>query len=87
MGLLLGLPMLLVSVVSASFILTWLYNGTRGSLLMVVLFHALFNFFSVSEAGGEGAAIIMSAVVVFWAVRVIKVYGRENLAPVEKWAV
>jgi len=24
----------------------------------------------------------MSAVVVFWAVRVFKVYGRENLAPV-----
>jgi len=87
MGLLLGLPMLLVSVVSASFIMTWLYNGTHGSLLMVVLFHGLFNFFSVSEAGGESAAIIMSAVVVFWAVRVVKVYGRENLAPVEKWVV
>lgn len=82
---LLGLPMMLVSVVSASFIMTWLYNGTRGSLLMVVLFHGLFNFFSVSEAGGESAAIIMSAVIVFWAVRVVKVYGRENLAPVEKW--
>jgi membrane protease YdiL (CAAX protease family) len=87
MGLLLGLPMLLVSVVSASFIMTWLYNGTRGSLLMVVLFHGLFNFFSVSEAGGESAAIVMSAVVVFWAVRVVNVYGRENLAPAEKWVV
>ncbi len=87
MGLLLGLPMLLVSVVSASLIMTWLYNGTHGSLLMVVLFHGLFNFFSVSEAGGESAAIVMSAIVVFWAVRVVKVYGRENLAPVEKWVI
>jgi len=87
MGLLLGLPMLLVSVVSASFIMTWLYNGTRGSLLMVVLFHGLFNFFSVSEAGGESAAIVMSAVVVFWAVRVVIVFGREHLAPAEKWVV
>lgn len=82
---LLGLPMLFVSVVSASIIMTWLYNGTRGSLLMIVLFHGLFNFFSVSEAGGESAAIVMSAVIVFWAVRVVKVYGQENLAPVEKW--
>jgi CAAX protease family protein len=87
MGLLLGLPMLLVSVVSASFIMTWLYNGTRGSLLMVVLFHGLYNFFSVSEAGGESAAIVMSAVVVFWAVRVVNVYGRANLAPTEKWVI
>lgn len=86
-GLLLGIPMLLVSVVSASVIMTWLYNGTRGSMLMVVLFHGLFNFFSVSEAGGESAAIVMSAVVVFWAVRVVNVYGRENLAPAEKWVV
>ena len=37
-----------------------------------------------SKAGGEGAAVIMSAVVVFWAVRVFKVYGRENLAPAER---
>lgn len=87
MGLLLGLPMLFVSVVSASIIMTWLYNGTRGSLLMIVLFHGLFNFFSVSEAGGESAAIIMSAVIVFWAVRVVNVYGRQNLAPVEKWVI
>jgi membrane protease YdiL (CAAX protease family) len=82
---LLGLPMLFVSVLSASIIMTWLYNGTRGSLLMIVLFHGLFNFFSVSKAGGEGAAIVMSAMIVFWAVRVVKVYGQENLAPVEKW--
>ncbi len=86
MGLLV-VPMVLVSVTSASVVITWLYNGTRGSLLMVVLFHALFDFFSVSEAGGEGAPIVMSAIIVFWAVRVVKVYGPANLAPVEKVVV
>ena len=87
MGLLLGIPMLVFSVCVASVIITWLYNGTRGSLLMVALFHALFDFFSVSEAGGESAPIIMSAVLVFWAVRVIKLHGAANLAPVAKHAV
>jgi len=83
MGLLV-VPTMLFSVTVGSIVHTWLYNGTRGSLLMVVLFHGLFDFFSVSAAGGETAPVIMTAVLVFWAVRVIKVYGSANLAPVEK---
>jgi membrane protease YdiL (CAAX protease family) len=82
MGLLAGFPMLLISILAASVTLTWLYNGTGGSLLMVVLFHGLFDFFSVSSAGGSAAPIVMSALIVFWAVRVVKVYGPATLAPV-----
>jgi len=80
----LGPLMMIFSVTVASIICTWLYNGTRGSLLMVVLFHGLFDFLSVSSAGGEMAAIIMSAPIVFWAVRIVHVYGKDNLAPAEK---
>jgi len=80
MGLLTGFPMLLISVSAASVTMTWLYNSTQGSLLMIVLFHALFNFFSVSSAGGGSAPIVMSAVIVFWAVRAVKVYGPDTLA-------
>jgi membrane protease YdiL (CAAX protease family) len=76
-----------ISVLAASVILAWLYNGTRGSLLMVVLFHGLFDFLAVSSAGGQFSAVIMSAQAVFWAVRVYKVCGRENLAPVDKHAI
>jgi len=80
----LGFPMLLISVTCASVILAWLYNSTKGSLLMVVLFHALFNWLSVSEAGGQYVAILMGAAAVFWAVRVINVYGPANLSSVER---
>lgn len=87
MGLAIGFPILLISVAAASTVFTWLFNGTGGSLLMVVLFHGLFDFFSVSEAGGEGAAIVMSAAIVFWAVRVYKLYGSASLSPGEKVVV
>ena len=81
---LLGLPIFLVSVSFASVVFTWLYNSTGGSLLMVVLFHAVFNWLSVSQAGGESSAIVMSAPVVAWAIYVVRRYKPENVAPLAK---
>jgi membrane protease YdiL (CAAX protease family) len=83
MGLLV-VPLMLFSVTVGSIVHTWLYNTTKGSLAVVVLFHGLFDFFSVSSAGGDAAPPIMTAVLVFWAVRIVNVYGTANLAPVEK---
>jgi len=81
---LLGFPLFLVNMIFASILLTWLYNGTRGSLLMVIIFHAFFDWLSVSDAGGQYAAMIMGATAIAWAVFVMIRYGAANLAPVEK---
>jgi membrane protease YdiL (CAAX protease family) len=81
---LLGFPFFLVTIIFAAMVFTWLYNSTGGSLLIVVLFHAVFNWLSVSEAGGQFAAILMSAPVVAWALFVARRYGVENAAPVAK---
>jgi membrane protease YdiL (CAAX protease family) len=80
MGLVAGLPLLLLSILAASIVFTWLYNSTRGSLLMVILFHALFDFLSVSRAGGDSVAAIMSAGVMIWAVLVVILFKPANLA-------
>jgi membrane protease YdiL (CAAX protease family) len=79
-----GFPMFAVSIVFASVIFTWLFNSTRGSLLIVVLFHIFFNWLSVSGAGGEFSAILMSAPMVAWAIFVVRRYQPENAAPVRK---
>ncbi len=84
MGLLTGFPMLLISVTFGSVFLTWLYNSTQGSTLLVIVFHGVFNWLLTSGAGGDAASIIMSTAVIFWAVRVIKTHGTANLAPVER---
>jgi membrane protease YdiL (CAAX protease family) len=41
-----GLPFFLFApaVVAVAILFTWVYNSTRGSLLIVLLFHAAFNF-------------------------------------------
>jgi uncharacterized protein len=36
-------PLFVIAVIASSVILTWVYNSTGGSLLMVVLIHATFN--------------------------------------------
>ena len=84
MGLITGLPLLLLSILAASVVFTWLYNSTRGSLLMVILFHALFDFLSVSRAGGGTVAAIMSAGVMIWAVLVVILFKPANLSHEKK---
>jgi membrane protease YdiL (CAAX protease family) len=80
----LGFPMFFVVMLFSTMVFTWLYNSTGGSLLVVVIFHAFFNWFSVSEAGGQFAPTILSAPIILWALFVPRRYGLENAAPVTK---
>jgi membrane protease YdiL (CAAX protease family) len=43
--------------------LTWLYNSSQGSLLVVLIWHGLFNVFSASEASDLVAAAISMGVI------------------------
>jgi hypothetical protein len=58
-----------------------MYNGTRGSLLLLVVLHGLFDFFSVWPSGVIGPGMVMTVLPVFWAVRVYRIYGPVSLSP------
>ena len=81
---LLGFPLFAFMMIFSTMVFTWLYNSTHGSVFIAILFHAVFNWLSVSEAGGQFAAGIMSAPMVLWALYVARRYGQENAAPVVK---
>ena len=81
---LLGFPMFAFMMIFTTMVFTWLYNGSGGSVWIAIVFHAVFNWLSVSEAGGQFAAGVMSAPMVLWALYVARRYGQENAAPVVK---
>jgi membrane protease YdiL (CAAX protease family) len=81
---LLGFPMFAFSLLFAAMVFTWLYNATRGSILLVIIFHAFFNWLSVSDAGGQYAATIMTIPVIVWAILIPRIYGQENAARLQR---
>lgn len=58
--------------------LTWLYNSAQRSLIVIVLWHGLFNQLSASQASGVVAAIL-SAGVILIAWIAVRLAGPEEL--------
>jgi uncharacterized protein len=79
-----GFPMLALSLLCAAMIFTWLYNSTNGSLWIVIIFHAVFNWLTANNAGGQFAAVILSVAVILCALYIPRRYGMKNAAPLEK---
>jgi membrane protease YdiL (CAAX protease family) len=73
----------LVWTVGLSVLFTWLFNQTRGSLIVVILFHTAVNLavFLPSAVGSEGAASLLN-VIITWlvAIGVVVRCGRARLA-------
>jgi membrane protease YdiL (CAAX protease family) len=67
------MPGMLVGVLCGAVLFTWLYNGTGGSVLMVAIWHALFDLLSASAAGRDFIPIATSAGVIVWALIVANV--------------
>ena len=62
----------IVSITMGSVLLSWIYRGSGHSILMVALWHGLFDFVSASPiAEGTGNAII-SGVVIVWVILILR---------------
>jgi len=73
----------LVTTVALTVLYTWMYNNTRGSVLMAYLFHAAANtwtqVFSIDHANGS-LNWFVAGLILLAAMSVIVVSGAENLS-------
>jgi hypothetical protein len=78
----------LLGLLAGAIFLTWLYNSTKGSVLMVAVWHGLFDYVTACQVCKSGAvAATVSTLVMIWAVVVVLVYKRNDLSPEERHAL
>jgi membrane protease YdiL (CAAX protease family) len=69
----------IVSITMGSILLSWIYRGGGYSILLVALWHGLFDFVSASPvAEGTGNAII-SGVVIVWVILILRRAARASV--------
>lgn len=66
-----GLPMIALGILAGAIVWTWLYNSTRGSILMLALNHGGFNFVTASGQGPPVVGALTSAFVMVAAVLIV----------------
>ncbi|MBD1855309.1 CPBP family intramembrane metalloprotease [Leptolyngbya sp. FACHB-1624] len=67
-----------ILIVANAFIYTWIYNSTKGSILLVALFHGSLNIFGAFIPGVSPIADVLLNCVV--AIILITVFGKANLS-------
>ena len=73
-----------IDVVGVSIIFTWIYNNTRGSLLIDFLFHAAYNAFPALLFGAVGIFPNSSTWIIWlFAIGIVVRYGPANLAAIK----
>ena len=73
-------PFFFVGVLLGSILLTWIYNGTGGSIFAVSMWHAFWDLVSASR-GSEGTpAALMTMVITLWAIAIVVIARPPTLS-------
>ena len=84
-GMLIGF---LVGLLAGAIFLTWLYNSSGGSILVVAVWHGLFDYVTAcSECKSGLIAAAVSTLVMIWAVVVVVMFKTPNLSSKERHVI
>ena len=82
------IPGMLIGLLAGAITFTWLYNSTGGSVLMVAIWHGLFNYTTACTiCKTDPIAAIISTLVMVWAVLVVLIFKPANLSRTKKQTV
>ena len=73
-----------VSIVTGAILLTWLYNSSGGSILIVSLFHGSMDVVFTSKGVGPDMMSVMGTLIVLWALLILVMLGPASLSRFSK---
>lgn len=80
-------PMFALGILAGAVILTWLYNTARDCILIVAVWHALFDLVSAGKASDPTMQTVMSIIIMVWAVALVLIFKPTNLSSAAKQEV
>jgi CAAX protease family protein len=72
-----AVPGLLIGITLGSIVLTWLVNGSRGSVLVAIVWHGTFNYVTAAPSSDQAITAFVTTAVLVWAVIVVLVWRRR----------
>ena len=81
------LPGFAFGVLCGAVLFTWLYNSTGGSVLMVAIWHGLFDMLTASRAGQDIIPVLMTAAIIIVALVITNLDRPWNFHRVKKHAL
>lgn len=79
------LPGFLIGLLAGAITLTWIYNSTSGSILLVAIWHGTFNYVTgCVTCKNDVTAMILSLLVILWALFVVVWFEPATLSDKEK---
>jgi uncharacterized protein len=74
-----------LSLLTGSVLLTWLFNGSRGSLLVVAIFHATVDIAFTGQAATPAVVGIMGLLITVWGIATVVVLRPRDLSRRERF--
>lgn len=75
-----GIAGWLFSLLTGAVLLTWLWNGSRGSILVVALFHAAVDVAFTSDTASQHVVTAAGALITLWGIVVLAAAGPRYLS-------
>lgn len=73
-----------LSLLTGSILLTWLYNASKASILICAIFHSTIDIAFTADIADKNIINYMGFLITIWGILIIIVFKPKNLAPQER---
>lgn len=74
----------LFSLLTGSVLLTWLYNSSKGGILVCAIFHATVDIAFLADFNDQNMANYMGMLITIWGIATIIIFKPRNLSRIER---